>query len=458
MDSTTVREDSSQDMPAPGEDQLAPILLDMDTGADDALAIGLLMAYAPERLVAVIATYGNVTQSVAQRNTRDVLDLLGAGPIPVFDGCRCPSWADGFVADRACAHFHGDNGLADLHVSDYMPAPARQTNVPGVHSGGAVYDFSANDIDFTVAGTVSAGALGADTQHNTAKPHAAAWTDEPAATQSAEPELLKTMTPPIISVGGYLPKLPNLSSAPLRGRNLLATLTDEYGPVEMAVRPADTSGVKAIIEAARRWGKNLTVVCTGPLTDVAAAMIEAPDIIPHLRLIIMGGALTQQGNCFDMVSETNILQDPEAADLVFRSLADITMVGLDVTHRCLLDRQTAEGWANSGKVGRFFADLASFMITANADADPMFAAGAPMHDPLAVAAAIDPSLIRVFDIAMCVDTATGNREGVRGRTIGDGSRLNDPSAPCCHVALDVDAPRFLDMLDRGIPALSQRLA
>ena len=124
----------------------------------------------------------------------------------------------------------------------------------------------------------------------------------------------------------------------------------------------------------------------------------------------------------------------------------------------LLDRQTAEGWANSGKVGRFFADLASFMITANADADPMFAAGAPMHDPLAVAAAIDPSLIRVFDITMCVDTVTGNREGVRGRTIGDGSRLNDPSAPCCHVALDVDAPRFLDMLDRGIPALSQRLA
>ena len=79
MDSTTVREDSSQGMPAPGEDQLAPILLDMDTGADDALAIGLLMAYAPERLAAVIATYGNVTQSVAQRNTRDVLDLLGAG-------------------------------------------------------------------------------------------------------------------------------------------------------------------------------------------------------------------------------------------------------------------------------------------------------------------------------------------------------------------------------------------
>lgn len=458
MDSTTDHEDSSRGAPAAGEDQLAPILLDMDTGVDDALAIGLLMAYAPERLVAVIATYGNVTQSVAQRNTRDVLDLLGGGSIPVFDGCRCPSWADGFVADRACAHFHGDNGLADLHVQDYMPAPARHDGAPSVHGGGAVYDFSASDIDFTVAGTVNAGALGADTRHRTAKTPVSSWTDEPAATQSAEPEYLKSMTPPIISVGGYLPKLPDLSSAPLRGRNLLSTLTEEYGPVEMAVRPADTAGVRAIIEAVRRWGKNLTVVCTGPLTDVAAAMIEAPDIIPDLRLVIMGGALTQQGNCFDTVSETNILQDPEAADLVCRSLADITMVGLDVTHRCLLGRETAEHWANSGVVGRFFTDLSYFMITANEESDPMFASGAPMHDPLAVAAAVDPSLIRVFDVALRVDTATGNREGVRGRTIGDGSRLNDPSAPRCHVALDVDVPRFLDMLDRGIPALSQRLA
>ena len=59
------------------QDITAPIILDADTGTDDALAIGLLMAYAPERLVSVVATYGNVLQSVAQQNTRDVLNLLG---------------------------------------------------------------------------------------------------------------------------------------------------------------------------------------------------------------------------------------------------------------------------------------------------------------------------------------------------------------------------------------------
>ena len=59
------------------QDITAPIILDADTGTDDALAIGLLMAYAPERLVSVVATYGNVIQSVAQQNARDVLNLLG---------------------------------------------------------------------------------------------------------------------------------------------------------------------------------------------------------------------------------------------------------------------------------------------------------------------------------------------------------------------------------------------
>ena len=437
----------------------APIILDADTGTDDALAIGLLMAYAPERLVSVVATYGNVLQSVAQQNTRDVLNLLGGSDIPVLDGCRCPSWAEGFAADKACAHFHGDNGIADLNIDDYARMETTAGGTASVLYNGAVYDFSSNNIDFTAAGTVSAGIFGDNQREAKKKQRQASWQDEALSVQSAQPDVRAKLSSPIISIGGYLPKQPVDTSGPQRGRNMLGALADEYGKVEMGVMPGDTAGVKAIIDGVRQWGKNLTVISTGPLTDIAAAITLAPDIAPQLRLVMMGGALTQQGNCFDMVSETNIMQDPESANLVLRSQADVTMIGLDVTHRCLLSSELTEPWSQiDGGVGRFFADLASFMIKANKEADPAFSVGAPVHDPLAVAAALDPTLVQTFDIALRVDLATGDRQGVRGRTIGDMTRLNDPTASCTHVAIAVDSMRFLNMFTDGISALSQRLA
>ena len=441
------------------QDITAPIILDADTGTDDALAIGLLMAYAPERLVSVVATYGNVIQSVAQQNARDVLNLLGGSKIPVLDGCRCPSWAEGFAADKACAHFHGDNGIADLNIDDYARMETTAGGTASVLYNGAVYDFSSNNIDFTAAGTVSAGIFGDNQREAKKKQRQASWQDEALSVQSAQPDVRAKLSSPIISIGGYLPKQPVDTSAPQRGRNMLGALADEYGKVEMGVMPGDTAGVKAIIDGVRQWGKNLTVISTGPLTDIAAAITLAPDIAPQLRLVMMGGALTQQGNCFDMVSETNIMQDPESANLVLRSQADVTMIGLDVTHRCLLSSELTERWSQiDGGVGGFFADLASFMIKANKEADPAFSVGAPVHDPLAVAAALDPTLVQTFDIALRVDLATGDRQGVRGRTIGDMTRLNDPTASCTHVAIAVDSMRFLNMFTDGISALSQRLA
>ena len=441
------------------QDITAPIILDADTGTDDALAIGLLMAYAPERLVSVVATYGNVIQSVAQQNARDVLNLLGGSKIPVLDGCRCPSWAEGFAADKACAHFQGDNGIADLYIDDYARMETTAGGTASVLYNGAVYDFSSNNIDFTAAGTVSAGMFGENQKEAKKKQRQASWQDEALSVRSAQPDVCAKLSSPIISIGGYLPRQPVDNSVPQRGRNMLGALADEYGKVEMGVMPGDTAGVKAIIDGVRQWGKNLTVISTGPLTDIAAAIALAPDIAPQLRLVMMGGALTQQGNCFDMVSETNIMQDPESANLVLRSQADVTMIGLDVTHRCLLPSELTEPWSQiDGGVGRFFADLASFMIKANKEADPAFSVGAPMHDPLAVAAALDPTLVQTLDIALRVDLATGDRQGVRGRTIGDMTRLNDPTASCTHVAIAVDSMRFLNMFTGGISALSQRLA
>ena len=161
----------------------------------------------------------------------------------------------------------------------------------------------------------------------------------------------------------------------------------------------------------------------------------------------MGGTLTQEGNCYDLVCETNVLQDPQAADRVLRAHADTTMVGLDVTHRCLFGdadvaQWTAEATAGSCRIASLLAGIAGFSIRANRESDPIFAAGMPLHDPLAAAVAIDPGLVSTLNLPMIVETRTGDGSGVRGRTIGNPRGVVD-NAPPVHVALGVDGDGFV---------------
>lgn len=126
-----------------------------------------------------------------------------------------------------------------------------------------------------------------------------------------------------------------------------------------------------------------------------------------------------------------MIQDPEAADRVLRSSADVTMVGLDVTHRCLLGSTDVTPWnAAHTEASRFLTAIAEFSIRANAASDPIFAAGMPLHDPLAAAVVLDSTFVGTLDLPMCVETRTDDGTGVRGRTIGnpqDSSML--PYAP-----------------------------
>lgn len=74
---------------------------------------------------------------------------------------------------------------------------------------------------------------------------------------------------------------------------------------------------------------------------------------------MMGGTLTQEGNCWDLTAETNIIQDPEAADRVFHSGADITMVGLDVTHQCLMGSDATRAWREAANADTLTSSTAS---------------------------------------------------------------------------------------------------
>lgn len=198
-------------------------------------------------------------------------------------------------------------------------------------------------------------------------------------------------------------------------------------------------GVEFEARIVEELGLKVTVIATGPLTNIDAMLTHYPHLAERLHLVIMGGALTQPGNCYNLISETNMVNDPEAANRVFHSGADITVVGIDVTHRTLMTRAHMNGFAQQGgTAGRFLADALAYYINANEQADPVFMAGSPLHDPLAVAAALDPTLITCFPINLMVDL-----EGPqRGRTVGDPTLINSP-AEHVRMALGVDAERFV---------------
>lgn len=394
------------------------IVASMDTGVDDALALAYLLAHATSgqaatdkmdtpigsrahcakhtgcELLGVLATYGNVEAHTAARNTRYVLDLFGHSDIPVIQSSACPSWADMFIPDAGCAQFHGPDGLGGCFPRSIS---ARMTNM-----------------DETTA------------QHGLAN-------------RKHQPD-------GVVSIGGYRPGDPHAN--PAATAPTLANVPEGNAP---AARPRQA--IEFLIQQVRRHGRSLTVLATGPLTDIDAALRLAPDIASKLKLVMMGGSLTQPGNCWDAVAETNMIQDPEAADRVMHSGADITMIGLDVTHQCLLGSSSTTLWkrhaaqtglAESAKRLTFLANIADFSIRANLHSDPtLFANGMPLHDPLAAAVALDPTLVSTFDTALQVETSTGDFTGVRGRTTGDPEGLINPQAPRVHVALTVDSRRFV---------------
>lgn len=389
------------------------MILDVDTGIDDALALAYLASFDDVEILGVIGTYGNVSADTAVRNTAYVLERLGFRDVPVMCGSTRPSWAAAFIPDAGCAQFHGTDGLggfgpsADCAVGQHTSV-CDDSNIQTLNPAPNVSDSSGLDV--------------------------------------------RAMRG-LISVGGYDVHDPHANPA-ADSFSLSFTACDAGGDNDCEDRShspvALPDGVRFLIDAVRFYGSDVTVVATGPLTDVDAALAAAPDITSRLRLVMMGGTLTQEGNCWDATAETNIIQDPEAADRVFHSGADVTMVGLDVTHQCLLGSDATVQWrqaasqSQDGDVRTFLADIADFSIAANFAADPrLFAAGMPLHDPLAAAVAVDPSLVECFDLPMKVETETGDFHGTRGRTIGDPAGLIDPSAPRVHVALTVDHDRFI---------------
>ncbi|HEX6703380.1 MAG TPA: nucleoside hydrolase [Albitalea sp.] len=147
-----------------------------------------------------------------------------------------------------------------------------------------------------------------------------------------------------------------------------------------------------IARMARRHSGDLVLVAVGPLTNIALALEHDPDIVEHVRaVVVMGGAFGVNGHAGNVspVAEANVFNDPHAADQVFSARWPVTIVGLDVTHEVLLDTAYLDAVGRDGGAeGAFIRD-----ITRGYEEfyNRQTGGGIYSHDASAVACALDAS-------------------------------------------------------------------
>ncbi len=320
------------------------LVVDVDTGIDDALALLYACAEPQAHLLGVSTVVGNVSLEAATRNTRAVLVLAGRSDISVWPGAATP--LSNFAADARAVH--GETGLG-YAVLPEPPEPA--------HSAHAV---------------------------------------------------------------------------------------------------------DAIVGAAHAHAGRLILVATGPLTNIALAVMREPEL-PRLlkRFVIMGGAYREPAGNVTPSAEFNIWHDPEAARIVFRAFGGpgatpVVAIGLDVTHKTTVDPvdiaallTRSQGMPLAPALMRFIEDVSRHYF------DRMEKRRGKrvlvMHDPLALAVALDPTLVATRRVAVDVETAG---RLTTGATIADWREIWGRLANS-EVAVSVDAERFRKMFFDAMVRLAE---
>jgi inosine-uridine nucleoside N-ribohydrolase len=246
---------------------------------------------------------------------------------------------------------------------------------------------------------------------------------------------------------------------------------------EPKIKPVAQPAAEFICEIVRKYPGEVTLLTIGPLTNIASALNSDSSLAVKVRgLVMMGGSLS--GGNITPAAEFNIYVDPEAARIVFQSGIPITMVGLDVTRKTsLTDEHVRVLEAAQNPVSQAAAKIARNAIEHKRERG--FVVGPNMHDSLAVAGFLDPSILKFQDYYVDVETAG---ELTAGETLGyspnagdlrrrpgmerDAAALNMPirgSAPTLastrtspvlrdkfvantKVAVEVNSERFFDLL------------
>jgi purine nucleosidase len=208
-------------------------------------------------------------------------------------------------------------------------------------------------------------------------------------------------------------------------------------------------GVDFIVETLRREPAGGVTLCPlGPLTNIATAFTRAPDIVGRVQeVVLMGGAYFEVGNVTP-AAEFNIYVDPEAADIVFRSGVDLTVMPLDVTHKALTTAPHIQGFRDMGtRVGHTVAEWTDFFE--RFDKEKYHAPGAPLHDPCVIAYLLRPGLFTGRRINVEIET---QGRFTAGMTVADWWGVTDRPANAMFMG-GIDADGFFALLTEGIARL-----
>lgn len=257
--------------------------------------------------------------------------------------------------------------------------------------------------------------------------HVAGVAGVPVAAGAARP-LAQDLTPAdwihgANALGG--PRLPDPASVPL----------DPRGAVEL---------IRDVVTAS---DQPVTLVPTGPLTNIARFVQTHPELLPRIGRVVWMGGSTTRGNV-TAYAEFNAWTDPEAIQVVLESGLDLTMVGLNISHQALITRQVRDRIRAIGtRTASFGAELLEFFCSTYEVAEGM--PDGPLHDPITIALLADPEVATIIETRIDVEL-TGTH--TRGATCVDlHGMMRRPNN--ARVAMDLDVDRFWSLIADAVAAL-----
>ena len=217
-----------------------------------------------------------------------------------------------------------------------------------------------------------------------------------------------------------------------------------FGP--LTKRAEAQHAVNYLVDTLLASDGDITLVATGPLTNLAMAMRLCPDIVPKIKEIVLMGGSYQLGNVTP-AAEFNILADGDAAHVVLTCGRDVTLVTLDVTRKVQCIPPVMERMSKvSTSAGRLFIDLMTFF---NMTQKQVFGwEGGPLHDPVTVAYLIDPTLLTTRHVFTQIDIRS---EQSYGRTNCDYFNYSQ-KPPNSFLSVDIDVAKFWDIIEAGLRA------
>ena len=217
-----------------------------------------------------------------------------------------------------------------------------------------------------------------------------------------------------------------------------------FGP--LTKRAETQHAVNYLVDTLLASDGDITLVATGPLTNLAMAMRLCPDIVPKIKEIVLMGGSYQLGNVTP-AAEFNILADGDAAHVVLTCGRDVTLVTLDVTRKVQCIPPVMERMSKvSTSAGRLFIDLMTFF---NMTQKQVYGwEGGPLHDPVTVAYLIDPTLLTTRHVFTQIDIRS---EQSYGRTNCDYFNYSQ-KPPNSFLSVDIDVAKFWDIIEAGLRA------